>query len=309
SSNNGYNPGTGLWIVGNLAAGATKSVEITALVVNISGSITNFAQVQTSSPSDPDSTPGNDTNNTPDEDDEDDATIDPILEADLELEKTANVNSAVVGDLVTYTLTVSNSGPATATGVTVQDILPSGLSYVSSNGAYVPATGIWTIGNIASGGNASIQITTLVTNISTAITNFAQVETSSPTDPDSTPGNDTNNTPNEDDEDDVTIQPGTPNEADLELSKSVNPTQASAGDFVTYTISVENKGSADATGVTVKDILPTEMSFVSSNNGYNPGTGLWIVGNLAAGATKSVEITALVVNISGSITNFAQVQT
>ncbi|MCP3865879.1 MAG: DUF11 domain-containing protein, partial [Aestuariibacter sp.] len=170
------------------------------------------------------------------------------------------------------------------TGVTVEDILPSELSYVSSTGAYVPATGIWTIGNIASGGSATIQIAALVTSINGPITNFAQVQTASPNDPDSTPGNDTNNTPDEDDEDDATIQPGTPNEADLELSKSVNPIQASAGDFVTYTISVENKGPADATGVTVKDILPTEMSFVSSNNGYNPGTGLWIVGNLAAGA-------------------------
>ncbi|MCP4123103.1 MAG: DUF11 domain-containing protein, partial [Bacteroidetes bacterium] len=115
---------------------------------------------------------------------------------------------------------VENKGPVDATGVTVKDILPSDLSYMSSTGAYIPGSGLWIIGNIAADSIATILITAKVTSISAPITNFAQVETATPNDSDSTPGNNTDNIPNEDDEDEVTIQP---------RAQNVNTTQANTG--------------------------------------------------------------------------------
>ncbi|MCP4125362.1 MAG: DUF11 domain-containing protein [Bacteroidetes bacterium] len=212
AANGSYNSGTGIWTIGNMANGQSKTLTITALVTNISGSITNFAQVQTSSPNDPDSTPGNDTNNTPDEDDEDSTTIVPETsdQADIELEKTASVSVAEVGDQVTFRIVVTNNGPVAASGISVKDLLPDGIAFAFASatiGIYDQNTGIWTIGNLSSGADATLAITALIEDISSPITNFAQVWTSSEDDPDSTPGNDTDNTPDEDDEDDVTIHP------------------------------------------------------------------------------------------------------
>jgi uncharacterized repeat protein (TIGR01451 family) len=59
--------------------------------------------------------------------------------ADLSVTK-AGSGSARAGDTTTYTLTVANNGPVDATGVTVTDTLPAGLTFVSSTPGTVPAT-------------------------------------------------------------------------------------------------------------------------------------------------------------------------
>lgn len=85
--------------------------------------------------------------------------------ADLKLTKTASNQNPSDGDQVTYTITVTNNGPANATGVKVTDILPAGLTYVSSNasqGAYDPSTGLWLVGGLNNGASASLNITVTV---------------------------------------------------------------------------------------------------------------------------------------------------
>ncbi|MFV0317234.1 MAG: VWA domain-containing protein [Microthrixaceae bacterium] len=64
--------------------------------------------------------------------DDEDTPVDPV--ADLSVAKSANVEEINSGDQVTYTLTVSNAGPSTATDVTLTDELPEGLSVVSVEG-------------------------------------------------------------------------------------------------------------------------------------------------------------------------------
>ncbi|MCS7053839.1 MAG: choice-of-anchor A family protein [Ignavibacterium sp.] len=86
-------------------------------------------------------------------------------DADLSLTKTVNNSNPQNGDIITYTITVTNSGPGNATGVEVTDILPSGVIYQSSNpsqGSYNPSTGIWWVGNLASGNSATLTITAQV---------------------------------------------------------------------------------------------------------------------------------------------------
>ncbi len=107
---------------------------------------------------------------------------------------------------VNYLITVSNGGPATATGIKVKFPLAV-VSYVSdtpSQGSYNNVTGVWDIGNIGSGSHATLQVYVGMSGAAsgTVITNTAEVTAGSPTDPDS-PHNNAN--PLEDDQASVTI--------------------------------------------------------------------------------------------------------
>jgi uncharacterized repeat protein (TIGR01451 family) len=88
-------------------------------------------------------------------------------DVDLSILKTVDDPSPVVGEDITYTITVTNNGPGSATGVVVEDILPVELQYVSSlatQGTYDPTTSLWTVGSLADGNTASLDITATVTS-------------------------------------------------------------------------------------------------------------------------------------------------
>ena len=71
--------------------------------------------------------------------------------ADLGLTKTVSNAQPNVGDVVTFTITLTNHGPVTATNVTVQDLLPSGLTFISatpSQGNYSASAGAWMVGTV-----------------------------------------------------------------------------------------------------------------------------------------------------------------
>jgi uncharacterized repeat protein (TIGR01451 family) len=277
-------------------------LKITASV-DASGIYENYAQVETSNEKDPDSTPGDDSTN---QDDDDTASTAPVPVADLKLDKSVSSSTPNVGSNVTFTVTVTNDGPSGTTGVTVEDILPTGYTYVSDDGAgaYVPGTGIWTVGSLANGVSATLKITATVL-ASGDYENYAQVETSVVKDPDSTPGDDSTN---QDDDDTAAT---TPNPiADLSLTKSVSNATPDVGTNVTFTVTVTNGGPSGATGVTVEDILPSGYTYISDDGSgaYVSGTGIWTVGSLANGASDTLEITATVL-ASGGYENYAQVET
>jgi uncharacterized repeat protein (TIGR01451 family) len=84
---------------------------------------------------------------------------------DLELTKVANKATVISGDTLVYTITLKNIGTASATGVKVKDLLPSGLTYVSSvpsQGTYTSGTGIWDVGTVAQGATLTLTITVIV---------------------------------------------------------------------------------------------------------------------------------------------------
>jgi uncharacterized repeat protein (TIGR01451 family) len=93
-----------------------------------------------------------------------------------------------VGTQIIITLKVLNSGPNSAGAIQVQDILPPGLTFVSSTQGYDAITGIWTVGSLQVGQEAVLTITAQVGSVG-AKTNIAQVTASDKYDPDSTPGN------------------------------------------------------------------------------------------------------------------------
>ncbi len=124
--------------------------------------------------------------------------------ADLELTQAVSDTVAEGDETITFTLTLTNKGPGTASGVQVTNLLPRGLSFVSARtvqGDYDSATGIWDVGNLRDGLSRNLTITARVTGIG-AITNVAEVTGVRELDPDSTPGN---NVLGEDDQTSVTL--------------------------------------------------------------------------------------------------------
>ena len=73
-----------------------------------------------------------------------------------------------VGDLVTFTIGLSDLGPADAANVVIVDVLPAGLVFVSSiatQGSYDPAAGLWTVGNVTAGASPlTLQVVAQVTS-------------------------------------------------------------------------------------------------------------------------------------------------
>jgi uncharacterized repeat protein (TIGR01451 family) len=107
-------------------------------------------------------------------------------EADLEIIKVADEEEVTIGEEVTYTITVENLGPVDATGVMVTDMLPSGVSYVSSNpyqGWYDVTSGVWNIGDLDNGHVATLEIVCSV-NVAGEITNVAMISNADQPDPD-----------------------------------------------------------------------------------------------------------------------------
>lgn len=85
-------------------------------------------------------------------------------QADLALTQVAAPDPVFVGQRLSYTITVSNAGPDTATGVVVTDTLPNGVDFVSastgSGGACTFTSGVinCSLGNLAPAGFGVITV-------------------------------------------------------------------------------------------------------------------------------------------------------
>ncbi len=114
----------------------------------------------------------------------------PSTSADLSISK-SGPSSALPNSTIAYTITVTNNGPATATGITVGDPTPSRLTFISNSGACstpFPCA----IGTLASGQTATILSQyTVQPGPVTSIKNTASV-TSSSSDP--SPANNSSST-------------------------------------------------------------------------------------------------------------------
>jgi uncharacterized repeat protein (TIGR01451 family) len=212
---------------------------------------------------------------------------------DLKVNATSNDTTPFVGDEIEYTITVVNNGPSNGTGVVVNDKLPDGVTYVSDNGGgrYDPNTGVWTIDSLKTNESRTLTIKVKV-NKAGEITNVVNVVSDQDNiDPD---GGKTKVTINAKDKD-----------VDLSINKSVSATKAYVGDVITYTITVVNRGTTNATGVLVYEDLLDGLRYLSddSNGKYNFNTGIWNVGNLNAGESAVLNIVVQVTK-AGNITNY-----
>jgi large repetitive protein len=307
-----------IWTIGVLNVNQTVTLTCRGVATNLTSAQNNFAQVQTASPQDVDSTPGNDTNQTANEDDETLLAFSPTTTPNADLELTMTSDKATVGNASTlaYTLTLTNKGNSATTGVTVKDVLPTGLTFVSATtatGSFANATGIWTVGNLALNQTVSLTINVTVANIALSIKNFAQVQTSGLSDPDSQVGNNTTSVPSQDDEASVEVFSQAATDSDLSLTLTGPPQYPTALPLytnVTFTCKVTNSGVAPATNVKVKYPFPTGMAYnsnITTKGSYESYNGEWTIGTVLPNETVELKLT--VFTLQATTTQFAQVQT
>ncbi|PYQ64718.1 MAG: hypothetical protein DMF53_06885 [Acidobacteria bacterium] len=224
--------------------------------------------------------------------------LDTAQRADLGLTKTVDNAAPALGANVTFTITVTNNGPNNATGVVVNDFLPDGLTYVSDDGggAYVPGTGLWTVGALANAASATLHIVATVSDTG-AIDNVASIAASTPLDPNA--ANDT-----------AQSNLLAPRSADLHMTFGANVATVNPGGSIIYTLTVKNLGQDPAYSVDVQEDFPAfpalnPVSFTASQGVYNPATGHWDLASLETGNTATLSFTVTAPNFAGNLVNNA----
>jgi uncharacterized repeat protein (TIGR01451 family) len=209
--------------------------------------------------------------------------------ADLRVTKTGSPDAVSPNADITYTITVTNLGPDSATGVSLTDDVPTHTTFksaVQDNGPTFtlasPAFGSTgqfsaAVATLASG--ASAQFTLVVTvdedaPATSTIFNTASVSSSTP-DPDSA-------------NDAATAGTDVSPLADLSVTKSDSPDPVAPGSNVEYTILLNNNGPNTARNLALSDTLPPGTTFVSATQPNGP---TFTLSTPAVGATGTVTAT------------------
>ena len=222
--------------------------------------------------------------------------------ADLSIGKTDSPDPVTAGSTLIYTVTVTNSGGATATGVTMTDTLPASVTidsvtFTQGSCSESGSTVTCNIGSLANGATSTVTIVVTPT-VAGTITNTATT-TGSTLDP-----NGANNSATATTTVDAIVQ-----EADLAVVKSDSPDPVAVGSNLAYTVTVTNNGPATSTSVVLTDTLPVSTTFVTSTPSQGScsqsgGTVTCNLGSLANGATATVTI-VVTPTTTGTITNNA----
>lgn len=288
-----YVSGTGAWSIGQLDAGANITLQITAAVdVGVAGtSITNTATLTSLTETD-----GNSANNTS-------TAIISVDAVDIEVIKTVSPLATSQGNPVTYTVTVTNIGTVTATGVIISENVPMDgvnttyVSHLASQGTFTVGTpGIWNIGTLTAGQSVTLDLTVTVEIAGGQINNTATLTGINETDVN--PANNSDNAI-------VTVGPN----ADLSLTKTISDTTPQIGDTIIYTLIITNAGPDSTDNVVVTDTLPPTVTYAGVNTpsqGAFDGT-VWTVGTLGVGASAQLDITVTMNSNGGTTTNRAEV--
>src|SRR5204862_164813 len=177
--------------------------------------------------------------------------------ADLSTTKRDGSTTYTPGVGLTYLVVESNAGPSNATGATVTDTLPAGITSATwtcagSGGATCTANGTGSLNetvNIPSGGSVTYTVTATTSSAATGnlVNTAAAAAPAGVTDP--TPANNS-----------ATDTDTSAPQADLSTTKSDGAATYTPGVGLTYLVLVSNAGPSDATGATVTDVLPAGIT-------------------------------------------------
>lgn len=234
-------------------------------------------------------------------------------QADLAVTSIASPNPVLAGNNITYTQSVTNNGPATATGVTFTDVLPTGTNFTTTFVSLVVPAG-WSCTTPTVGTNGTISCTYTGNSgnfLSGTVSNFTLVVKVSATAP---PGTLISNLPSVSaTTSDPTLTNNTvscmvtpasctyvasPTQADVAIVKTASPEPVDQGANLTYILQVTNNGPAVATGVSVSDPLPSQVTFTSVSTSQGTcaqaaGTVTCTLGSLSVG-----EVVIIIINVN-----------
>lgn len=213
-------------------------------------------------------------------------TVDPVNPmADLEISAVASTNSVLMGTNVKLTLTVTNAGPSIASDVLLTNVMPAGLSFVSSSvaGQVNGNTFTTSLGSLAPSNGMVVVITALV-NLNGSFTNVASV------------GSPEIDFCTVNDSAEVSVTGMKPT-ADLEVSILDYAEKITTDSTLNYSVQVANAGPNDAVNVILTNILPSGFKFVSANpsqgtSSYNDTTKCMVTsfGTISSGSVGIVTV-------------------
>ena len=217
---------------------------------------------------------------------------------DIGVAKTVDDATADEGQILTYSIKLTNAGVGPANNIVITDTIPAGLTFVTvtsapiGSWAYDSSARIctWTVSSIAAATNSTLQFTVKVnTNTSSqTITNVASITKHDQID--LTPLNDRST---------VSI---TVNTIDINLVKTVDNAIPDEGNTLTYSVKLSNTGVGVANNIVISDTIPSDLSFVnvtvlpSGTWVYDVTTKIlkWTVPSVAALANYTLKFTATV---------------
>jgi len=181
----------------------------------------------------------------------------------LNLAKSVSSPEAGIGDTLVYTLSYANlSDPFAVTEVVLRDPLPAqDVTFVSASagGTYSPASGTvtWELGTLVPGASGHATFIVTVNDFvedGTVIKNMAYIDSAEGV----AGGSNVVRT--------TVLAP------EVEFTK-LGPAIVARGQAITYTLSYENAGGAQATGVVIRDTIPVSTTYVGGSLAIDTGSG------------------------------------
>jgi serine protease AprX len=209
----------------------------------------------------------------------------------LELTKYAPA-SVQVGELFTYTLTVSNPNPIAAThNLILTDTLPASTEFITATQPVTISGDLitWERQELPPGETWSVDLVVRAPMIFAGeVVNQDYGVTSDEVGP-------------------IAGKPVTTLVHSLAIDKAALPELVDVGDLITYTLTVTNQNTFSATtNLVLQDALPENTAYVSSDGEFSAGTSVvtWTLPSLASGATWTAQLTVRVLpSAHGTIVN------
>ena len=193
------------------------------------------------------------------------------------------------GQMITYTITVSNIGTDTAFNGWINETYPVEFTYISSNPSPTIPNDRWNFGAIPPGSWLSVNVTVMVNmGVTGNITNHVTVDyldslgVSMPQ---------------------VQASAVTRIAPELLMASKLGPLTANTGETIMYTIYVTNVGTTTALSTWVNDTYPSGVTFINSNPAPAIGVGTWLFPVIMAGNTVTIFINVTVTASSGTLVN------